>query len=158
MKGIPTRYGNFPAQWKAFWDQTGGLWMNQSLAGKLFGTFVSTGVQGGGQELTAFQSLSVPIHHGMIFVPIGYKIGELTDLNEVHGGSPWGTLTFSLAVILITLGAGTYAGLDGSRNPTTMELGIAKSQGKLFAEYVKMYRWLDLSFLSSHRQYFFRLT
>lgn len=24
--GIPTRYGNFPAQWKAFFDQTGGLW------------------------------------------------------------------------------------------------------------------------------------
>ena len=23
--GIPTRYGNFPAQWKAFWDATGGL-------------------------------------------------------------------------------------------------------------------------------------
>lgn len=21
--GIPTRYGNFPAQWKAFWDKTG---------------------------------------------------------------------------------------------------------------------------------------
>jgi NAD(P)H dehydrogenase (quinone) len=24
--GIPTRYGNFPGQWKAFWDKTGGLW------------------------------------------------------------------------------------------------------------------------------------
>jgi NAD(P)H dehydrogenase (quinone) len=22
--GIPTRYGNFPAQWKAFFDTTGG--------------------------------------------------------------------------------------------------------------------------------------
>lgn len=24
--GIPTRYGNFPAQWKAFWDRSGGIW------------------------------------------------------------------------------------------------------------------------------------
>jgi NAD(P)H dehydrogenase (quinone) len=24
--GIPTRYGNFPAQWKAFWDSTGKQW------------------------------------------------------------------------------------------------------------------------------------
>jgi len=56
----------------------------------MFGVFVSTGVQGGGQELTAFQSLSVAIHHGMVFVPIGYQIAESTDLSEPHGGSPWG--------------------------------------------------------------------
>ena len=24
--GVPTRFGNFPAQWKAFWDSTSGLW------------------------------------------------------------------------------------------------------------------------------------
>ncbi|KAI4793263.1 hypothetical protein E4T45_12590, partial [Aureobasidium sp. EXF-8846] len=24
--GIPTRYGNWPAQFKAFWDKTGGQW------------------------------------------------------------------------------------------------------------------------------------
>ena len=88
--GVPTRFGNFPAQWKAFWDHTGGLWMKQALAGKMFGTFVSTGTPGGGQELTAFQSLSVAIHHGMVFVPIGYQIKDLTNLDEVHGGSPWG--------------------------------------------------------------------
>jgi NAD(P)H dehydrogenase (quinone) len=90
MIGIPTRFGNFPAQWKAYWDQTGGLWTKQALAGKMFGTFVSTGGPGGGQELTAFQSLSVAIHQGMVFIPIGYQIGELTNLDEVHGGSPWG--------------------------------------------------------------------
>lgn len=26
--GIPTRYGNFPAQFKTFWDKTGQLWAN----------------------------------------------------------------------------------------------------------------------------------
>lgn len=46
--GIPTRYGNLPAQWKAFWDQTGSLWAKGALAGKYAGVFVSTGTQGGG--------------------------------------------------------------------------------------------------------------
>lgn len=97
MIGIPTRYGNFPAQWKAFWDSTGGLWVNQSLAGKMFGTFVSTGTPGGGQELTAFQSLSVAVHQGMVYVPLGYQIQDITNLDEVHGGSPWGTSPFPTA-------------------------------------------------------------
>lgn len=47
--GIPTRYGNLPGQWKAFWDQTGSLWAKGALAGKYAGVFVSTGTQGGGQ-------------------------------------------------------------------------------------------------------------
>jgi NAD(P)H dehydrogenase (quinone) len=32
--GIPTRYGNFPAQWKAFWDRTGGIWATGGFFGK----------------------------------------------------------------------------------------------------------------------------
>ena len=32
--GIPTRFGNFPVQWKAFWDSTGGLWAKGALSGK----------------------------------------------------------------------------------------------------------------------------
>jgi hypothetical protein len=56
----------------------------------MFGTFVSTGTPGGGQELTALQSLSVAIHQGMVYVPIGYQISDITNLDEVHGGSPWG--------------------------------------------------------------------
>ncbi|KAI7298715.1 hypothetical protein KC315_g17924 [Hortaea werneckii] len=34
LLGIPTRYGNFPAQWKAFWDKTGGQWQNGAYWGK----------------------------------------------------------------------------------------------------------------------------
>lgn len=30
--GIPTRYGNFPAQWKTFWDKTGGQWAKGELS------------------------------------------------------------------------------------------------------------------------------
>jgi NAD(P)H dehydrogenase (quinone) len=90
--GIPTRFGNFPAQWKAFWDQTGGLWAKGALVGKMFGSFCSTASPGGGQESTILQSLSVSVHHGMVFVPLGYQVPGITNLEEVHGGSPWGTV------------------------------------------------------------------
>ncbi|MBA0793805.1 hypothetical protein Gohar_018188, partial [Gossypium harknessii] len=50
--GFPTRYGCMAAQMKAFFDSTGQLWKEQTLAGKPAGFFVSTGTQGGGQETT----------------------------------------------------------------------------------------------------------
>ncbi|EEA21333.1 conserved hypothetical protein [Talaromyces marneffei ATCC 18224] len=94
--GIPTRYGNFPAQWKAFWDKTGGIWASGGYWGKSAGVFISTGTPGGGQESTAIAAMSTLAHHGFSFVPLGYKhsFGQLTNLSEVHGGSPWGAGTF----------------------------------------------------------------
>ena len=38
-------------------------------------------------------------------------------MTEVHGGSPWG--------------ASTFAGADGSRQPSAMEMNIASKQGKV---------------------------
>lgn len=124
--GIPTRFGNFPAQWKAFWDSTGGLWAKGALHGKVAGCFVSTGV-GGGNEATIMNSLSVLAHHGIIYVPLGYKncFPELTNLEETHGGSPWG--------------AGALAGADGSREPTELELKIHELQGKTFYETIQKF-------------------
>lgn len=118
--GIPTRYGNFPAQWKAFWDKTGGLWAKGALQGKPFGLFVSTGTPGGGQESTFISSLSTFVHHGMIYVPLGYgeTFAYMTNLDEVHGGSPWG--------------AGSFAGPDGSRKATELELKLHFIQGQNF--------------------------
>lgn len=120
MFGIPTRYGNYPAQFKAFWDATGSLWAQGALAGKIAGIFVSTGTPGGGQESTAMNALSCLTHHGIIYVPLGYAncFSQLANLEEVHGSSPWG--------------AGTFAGADGSRQPTKLELEIAHIQGKTF--------------------------
>ncbi|KAG9311534.1 putative 1,4 benzoquinone reductase [Chiua virens] len=122
--GVPTRYGNFPVQWKAFWDATGPLWSKSALAGKMCGVFVSTGTQGGGQEVTISNTLSTFVHHGMIYVPLGYKhaFPQLSNLTEIHGGSSWG--------------AGTFAGTDGSRQPSPLELEIASLQGKGFWEIV----------------------
>lgn len=48
--------------------------------------------------------------------------GQLSDLSEVRGGSAWG--------------AGTFAGGDGSRQPSAKELEIAQIQGKTFYETV----------------------
>ncbi|KAG2117442.1 flavoprotein-like protein [Suillus cothurnatus] len=120
--GVPTRYGNFPAQWKAFWDATGGLWVSG-------GVFVSTGTPGGGtggyRHQLPFHSLS-PRHH---FCSLGYKntFAQLSNMSEVRGGSPWG--------------AGTYAGADGSRQPSALELELATLQGKGFWEVVSKYKF-----------------
>jgi len=123
--GIPTRYGNFPAQWKTFWDKTGGIWASGGYWGKKAGLFISTGTLGGGQESTAIAALSTLTHHGIHYIPLGYgkAFAHLADLSEVHGGSPWG--------------AGTFAAGDGSRQPTTKELEIATIQGEAFYNAVK---------------------
>lgn len=96
--GVPTRYGNFPAQWKIFWDATGQLWGKGALHAKFAGIFVSTGTLGGGQESTVLSTLTTLAHHGIIYVPLGYKntFGAFTNLNEVHGGGPLGSGTFAV--------------------------------------------------------------
>ncbi|KNG46570.1 benzoquinone reductase [Stemphylium lycopersici] len=122
--GVPTRYGNMPAQYKTFWDKTGKQWQQGSFWGKYAGLFVSTGTQGGGQESTCLACMSTLAHHGFIYVPLGYKttFAQLSNLEEVHGGSAWG--------------AGTFAGGDGSRQPSALELSVAQAQGKAFYEAV----------------------
>lgn len=101
LLGIPTRYGNMPAQWKTFWDKTGGIWMSGGYAGKYAGVFISNGTLGGGQESTALATMSTLAHHGINFVPLGYThaFAEITNLKEVHGGSPWGAGTFSVCLL-----------------------------------------------------------
>lgn len=97
--GIPTRYGNYPAQFKAFWDHTGAQWQTGAFWGKYAGVFVSTATPGGGQESTVIAAMSTFAHHGIIYVPLGYKtvFGTLADLTEVRGGSPWGAGTFAVS-------------------------------------------------------------
>lgn len=121
--GFPTRYGCMAAQMKAFFDSTGKLWREQSLAGKPAGLFVSTGTQGGGQETTAWTAITQLAHHGMLFVPIGYTFGAgMFKMESIRGGSPYG--------------AGVFAG-DGTREPTEAELALAEHQGKYMAAIVK---------------------
>ena len=113
--GAPTRFGNMCAQMRNFLDQTGGLWFNGSLIGKVGSVFTSTGTQHGGQETTITSFHSTLLHHGMIIVGVPYSCKELMNMSEVTGGSPYG--------------AGTLASPDGSRQPTENELTIARFQG-----------------------------
>ena len=120
--GVPTRFGTLPAQWSAFWDATGGLWAKGALYGKPAGIFVSTGSPHGGQETTIRNFLSYVAHHGLIYVPLGYgpAFAQLLNLTEIHGGSAYG--------------AGLYAGTDGSRLASKLELEVAAIQGEVFAK------------------------
>lgn len=116
--GTPTRFGNMSGQMRTFLDQTGALWAEGTLRGKLASVFSSTGT-GGGQEHTISSTWTTLAHHGMVIVPIGYGAKELFDISEVRGGTPYG--------------ATTLAGGDGSRQPSETELNIARYQGEYVA-------------------------
>ncbi|SFE98172.1 NAD(P)H:quinone oxidoreductase [Nitrosomonas sp. Nm166] len=113
--GTPTRFGNMCAQMRNFLDQTGRLWLNGGLIGKVASVFTSTATQHGGQETTITSFHTTLLHHGMIIMGVPYSCQEIMNMNEITGGSPYG--------------AGTLAGSDGSRQPSENELKIARFQG-----------------------------
>ncbi len=118
--GTPTRFGNMCAQMRNFLDQTGALWGQGKLVGKVGSVFTSTASQHGGQETTITGFHTTLLHHGMVIVGTPYIIPELTDMTEIVGGGPYG--------------AGTLAGGDGKRQPSAKELSIARFQGKHVAQ------------------------
>jgi len=118
--GTPTRFGNMCAQMRNFLDQTGGLWMQGALVGKVGSVFTSTASQHGGQETTIQSFHTTLLHHGMIIVGVPYSERRLLSMEEISGGTPYG--------------ASTLAGADGSRRPTQNELAIAEFQGRHVAE------------------------
>ena len=120
--GSPTRFGNMAAQMRNFLDQTGSLWMEGKLVGKIGSVFTSTGT-GGGNETTITSFHTTLFHHGMIVVGLPYACQDLLNISEVKGGSP--------------LGAATIAAPDGSRQPSEIELRMARFQGKHVAENAK---------------------
>jgi NAD(P)H:quinone oxidoreductase type IV len=118
--GTPTRFGNMCAQMRNFLDQTGALWMQGSLVGKVAGVFTSTASQHGGQETTITSFHSTLLHHGMVIVGVPYAEQRLLNMDEISGGTPYGAST-------ITKG-------DGSRQPSKNELAIARYQGRHTAQ------------------------
>ncbi len=118
--GTPTRFGNMAAQMRNFLDQTGGLWQKGALVGKVGSVFISTGSQHGGQETTITSFHTTLFHHGMIVVGVPYSCPELTAMDQVTGGTPYG--------------ASTLAAADGSRAVSEAELAIARFQGRHVAE------------------------
>jgi NAD(P)H dehydrogenase (quinone) len=113
--GVPTRFGNMPAQMKNFLDQTGGLWFQGKLIGKVGSVFTSTATQHGGQESTILSTHTVLLHHGMVIVGLPYSFQGQMGVAEVTGGSPYG--------------ASTIADGNGSRQPSPNELAGARFQG-----------------------------
>ncbi|EQD76168.1 TrpR binding protein WrbA [mine drainage metagenome] len=118
--GTPTRFGNMCAQMKNFIDQTGALWAEGALIGKVASVFVGTATQHGGQETTALTFYPPLLHQGMIIVGVPYSEARLTTLDEITGGGPYGS--------------GTLSGSDGKRQPSANELAIAKFQGRHVAQ------------------------
>lgn len=109
--GIPTRFGNMPAQIKQFIDTAGGLWAEGKLEGKAAGIMTSTNTPHGGQETTIITSMIPLLHLGMIFV--GSTYGENPEMmsDKFIGGSPYGP--------------STIAGSDGSKTPAAEDLNMA---------------------------------
>jgi NAD(P)H dehydrogenase (quinone) len=120
--GTPTRFGNMASQMRNFLDQTGGLWAQGKLIGKVGSVFTSTGT-GGGNETTITSFWNTLAHHGMVITGLPYASPELTDVSAPRGGSPYG--------------AGTIAGADGSRTPSETELKLARDQGRHVAGIAK---------------------
>lgn len=117
--GSPTRFGNMSGQMRTYLDQTGGLWAKGALVNKLGSVFTSSAT-GAGNETTITSFWNTLAHHGMLIVPVDYAgAQELFDISELRGGSPYG--------------ASTYAGGDGSRQPSDKELSIARYQGEKVA-------------------------
>lgn len=118
--GCPTRFGRMASQMASFLDQAGGLWASGALNGKVGGAFTSTATQHGGQEVTLFSIITNLMHFGMTIVGLPYSYQGQMSLDEIVGGSPYG--------------ATTIAGGQGQRQPSEIELGGARYQGRLIAE------------------------
>lgn len=114
--GTPTRYGNMSGQMRNFLDQTGELWMNGSLIGRIGSVFASSATQHGGQESTILTFHPTLLHLGMVIVGLPYHEQSQMGIDEIKGGSPYG--------------ASTIAGAKGERHPSLQELRMARSQGR----------------------------
>lgn len=114
--GTPTRFGCMCSQMRNFLDQTGALWLNGDLIGKVGSVFASTASQHGGQETTIVIFHTTLLHQGMIVVGAPYSEQRLLGMTEISGGTPYGATTIS--------------GPDGTRQPSQNELAIARFQGR----------------------------
>jgi NAD(P)H dehydrogenase (quinone) len=114
--GVPTRFGNMPAQMKNFLDQTGGMWASGALIDKPATVISSTATQHGGQESTILTTQVVLQHHGMLIVPLSYAYAGQNGTDKVRGGSPYG-----MSVVTNS---------DGSRWPDEDDLAGARFAGE----------------------------
>jgi NAD(P)H dehydrogenase (quinone) len=116
--GSPTRYGNMAGGMKTFLDTTVLLWKSGDLYGKPVTFFTEASTVHGGHETTILTMATYAFHFGMIIVPLGYAIPEISSTTT--GGSPYGASHL-----------GSKEELDEN------EIKIARFQGKRLAQVVK---------------------
>jgi NAD(P)H dehydrogenase (quinone) len=121
--GTPTRFGNMAGQMRQFLDATGGLWAQGKLVGKVGSVFTSSATQHGGQESTILSFHTTLLHHGMVIVGLPYTFSGQTRIDEITGGSPYGT--------------STIAGGKGERMASENEIAAARFQGQHVARIAK---------------------
>lgn len=121
--GTPTRFGNMAGQMRQFLDATGALWAQGKLVGKVGSVFTSSATQHGGQESTILSFHTTLLHHGMLIVGLPYAFAGQMRLDEITGGSPYGT--------------STIAGGKGERMASENELAAARFQGRHVAQIAK---------------------
>lgn len=114
--GSPTRYGAEVAQLRNLLDQTGGLWASGALVGKAAGFFTGASTMHGGHESTILAMSHFAYHQGMVIVPAGYAIPEVST--TATGGSPYGPSAFSPQ--------------SGKKGLSEDEEAIARQYGELF--------------------------
>ncbi len=118
--GAGTRFGTVASQMRNFLEQTGGLWAQGKLIGKVGSVFTASATQHGGQESTLLTFHPTLLHHGMVVVGLPYSCAEQMGIDEVQGGSPYG--------------ASTITGGQGERMPSESELRMARFQGRHVAQ------------------------
>jgi len=114
---------------RQFLDATGRLWKDRALVSKIGSVFTSSATQHGGQESTILSFHITLLHHGMVIVGLPYLFEGQERIDEISGGSPYGS--------------STIAGNTGERMPSENELAAARFQGKyvsLIASKLAQYR------------------
>ncbi len=122
--GAPTRFGNMCAQMRNFLDQTGPLFAENKLVGKVGSVFTCSQSQHGGQEMTITSFHTTLLHQGMIIVGMPYTAPGIMTMKEVTGGTPYGASSIT--------GKG-----DEARMPTELELEMCRFQGEHVAGIVR---------------------
>ena len=117
--GTPTRFGNMSSQMRNFLDQTGPLWVEGALIGKVGSVFTSTST-GGGNETTI---VSLPL--------------DAAASRHDRGRPPLlgaGSRRRQRGEGRLALRRRHHRGADGSRLPSQKELNLASFQGHHVAE------------------------
>lgn len=113
LSGMPTRIGSAPSQVRAFFDETRRLWAE----GRSWASQRASSSARASRAVARRRRRSPASSYGMTFAPLGYRSPLLFSMDEVHCGSLWG--------------AGTFAALDGSRQPAKLELDISRGAGRV---------------------------